>query len=145
MRPATLESGNAIPFLKTLGIHLTEIGERHAIMEVVVTDKHLNYFGGVHGGLVATLVDTVCFFPAPLLPAGRKVATANLNVTYLRPAGDGERLIARSEILHQGRRTVSLAIRVTDAGSRLIAHGTATLMVLAEPGPALRVDSGQGI
>jgi acyl-coenzyme A thioesterase PaaI-like protein len=50
---------------------------------VVVTDQYLNYFRGVHGGLITTLVDKACFFPAPLLPSGRKATTTNLNVTYL--------------------------------------------------------------
>ncbi len=133
MEPATLETGNAIPLLRTLDIRLTEIGERHAVMEVVVAEKHGNYFGGAHGGLIATLVDTVCFFPRPLLPSGRPVTTSNLNVSYIRPAVVGDRLTARSELLHMGRRTASLAVRVADGEGRLVAHGTATLMVLSDP------------
>jgi len=133
MEPATLESGNKISLLRTLDIELTEIGERHAVMEVVVAEKHRNYFGGAHGGLIATLVDTVCFFPRPLLPSGRLVTTTNLNVTYLRPAQVGDRLIARAELVHLGRRTASLTARVSDGAGRLIAHGSATLMVLAAP------------
>jgi acyl-CoA thioesterase len=134
MEPATLASGNAIPLLRTLGIELTEIGERHALMEVVVEERHGNYFGGAHGGLIATLVDTVCFFPRPLLPSGRLVTTTNLSVTFVRPAQPGDRLIARSELLHLGRRMASLTVRVTDGEGRLVAHGTASLMVLQEPG-----------
>ncbi len=133
MEPATLETGNAISLLRTLDIRLTEIGEKHAVMEVVVAEKHGNYFGGAHGGLIATLVDTVCFFPRPLLPSGRLVTTSNLNVSYVRPAQMGERLIARSELLHMGRRTASLAVRVVDGEGRMVAHGTATLMVLSDP------------
>ncbi|MBW2505312.1 MAG: phenylacetic acid degradation protein, partial [Deltaproteobacteria bacterium] len=41
-----------IAFLETLGIELTEIGERHAVMTVTVDDRHLNYRGGAHGGLL---------------------------------------------------------------------------------------------
>ena len=134
MEPATLESGNAIALLRTLDIRLTEIGERHAVMEVEVTEKHLNYLGGVHGGLIATLVDTVAFFPRPLLPSGRPVTTTNLNVSFIRPAHLGDRLTARSELLHLGRRTASLTVLVLDGQGRLVAHGSATLMALQEPG-----------
>lgn len=133
MKPATPESANAIPLLKTLDIRLTEIGDRHAVMEVDVTEKHGNYFGGAHGGLIATLVDTVCFFPKPFLPAGRVVTTSNLNVNFVRPAALGDHLVARSEIIHLGRRTASLGVRVTKGTGEVIAHGTATLIVLAEP------------
>ncbi len=135
MKPATLDSANAIPLLRTLDIRVTEIGETSAAMEVTVTEKHLNYFGGTHGGLIATLVDTVCFFPKPLLPSGRMVTTANLAVNYVKAAGPGDHLTARSEILHLGRRTVSLAVRVTNSEGALIAHGSVTLLVLQEPEP----------
>jgi acyl-CoA thioesterase len=130
MEPATLASGNAISMLRTLDIRLVEIGERHAVMEVTVAEKHCNYYGGAHGGLIATLVDTVCFFPRPLMPSGLLVTTSSLNVNYVRPARLGDRLVARSELLHLGRRTASLAIRVSDGGGLLVAHGSATLIVL---------------
>ena len=133
MEPATLESGNAIPLLRTLDIALTEIGDRHAVMEVVVAEKHGNYFGGAHGGLIATLVDTVCFFPRPLLPSGRLATTTNLNVNYLRPAQVGDRLIARCDLLQMGRGIASPTVRVVDGAGRLISHGSVTLMVLQEP------------
>ncbi len=127
--PATLESGNRIPLLQTLGIHLCEIGDRHAVMEVTVSDIHCNYFGGAHGGLLATLVDTASFFPRPLLPSGTLCATTNLNVTYVRPAQPGDILTARSELLHFGRKTASVGVQVTNQAGKLVAHGTATLMI----------------
>jgi acyl-CoA thioesterase len=133
MTSTTLDSGIDIPLLRTLDIHLTEIGERSAVMEVLVTEKHLNYSGGAHGGLLAALIDTVCFFPKPLLPSGRVVTTTNLSVNYVRPAQLGERLRARSEILHLGRRTVSLTARIHNGAGELVAHGSVTLMVLQNP------------
>lgn len=135
MDPATLESANAISLLKTLGIRLVEIGDRHAVMTVDADARHLNYLGGVHGGLIAALSDTVCFFPRPLLPSGQAATTVNLNVSYLRPAAVGDRLLARSELLHLGRRTASLAVTVTDQRQRLVAHGTATLLLLSGSSP----------
>ncbi len=130
MQPATLESGNRIPLLRTLDIRLTEIGDRHAVMEVDVGERHLNYFGGAHGGLIATLVDTVCFFPQPLLPSGREVTTTQLTVSYVRPAQVGDHLVSRCDLVHLGRRTASLTVRVTRGDGALVAHGTVALMVV---------------
>lgn len=132
MKPATIESANQIGMLKTLGITLTEIGDDYAIMEVTVDERHSNYFGGAHGGLLATLVDTVCFFPRPLLPAGRLVTTVNLNVNYLKAAQMGDRLVARAQIEHLGRRTANLTVRITDSQDRLLVHGGTTLAVLKQ-------------
>ena len=129
IEPATLESGNAISMLRTLNINLREIGASHAIMEVTVSELHRNYFGGAHGGLIATLVDTVSFFPQPLLPSGKPCTTTNLNVTYVRPAAMGDVLTARSELIHMGRRMASVTVTVKNHNDELVAHGTATLMV----------------
>ncbi len=130
MTDPALEHGNRIPLLQTLKIRLVEVGDRHAVMEVVVDESHRNYYGGAHGGLIATLVDTVSFFPRPLIPSGTLLTTTGMSVAYVRPAAVGDRLRARSELLHLGRRTASLSVKVTDGGDRLVAHGTVTLMVL---------------
>ncbi len=129
---ATLERVNSVSLLKTLAISLKEIGESHAVMEVTVTDIHANYLGGAHGGLIATLADTVSFFPRPLLPSGLICTTTNLNVTYVRPAPLGETLTARSELLHLGRRTASVACRIVNGEGKLVAHSSATLMILGQ-------------
>lgn len=129
LEPATLESGNAISMLRTLDIHLKEIGASHAVMEVTVADMHRNYFGGAHGGLIATLMDTVSFFPRPLLPSGVSCTTTNLSVTYVRPALVGDVLTARSELVHLGRRMASLTVTVHNQDAKLVAHGATTLML----------------
>jgi acyl-CoA thioesterase len=41
--------------------------------------------------------------------------------------------VARSALLHLGRRTASLSVRVTKGEDELVAHGTVTLIVLEEP------------
>lgn len=136
--PATLEKGNQISLLKTLGIRLLEIGERHAIMTVTVDERHLNYLGGAHGGLLATLIDTVSFFPQPLLPSGTICTTTSLNITYIRPAAPGDILTARSELLHIGRKTASVNARVFNQDTKLVAHGTVSLIILGTQAPGDR-------
>ncbi len=129
LEPATLETGNAIPLLRTLDIRLTEIGADCAVMEVTVDERHRNYFGGAHGGLIATLVDTVSFFPRSLLPSGKPCTTTNLNVTYVRPAIVGDTLTARADLIHMGRRMATIAVTVKNQKGKLVAHGTTTLML----------------
>ena len=129
--PATIESANGISLLKTLDIHLKEIGPQHAVMEVVVSEIHRNYFGGAHGGLIATLADTVSFFPQPLLPSGLACTTTNLNVNYVRPAAMGETLTARAELTHLGKRLATVNVMIHNAAGKLVAHGTTTLMILS--------------
>lgn len=133
--PARPESINRIAFLQTLGISLLEIGERHALMQVTVDERHGNYFGGAHGGLLATLVDTAAFFSRPLLPSGVACTTTNLQVNYVRTAAPGDTLTARSQLLHLGKRTASVRVEVTNQKGKLVVHGTATLLLLNSEKP----------
>lgn len=132
IEPATPESINKISLLQTLGIQLREIGDYSAVMQVTVDDRHRNYFGGAHGGLLATLVDTASFFPRPLLPSGLACTTTSLQVNYVRPAAVGDQLTARSELLHLGRRTASVRVEVTNQEGKLVVHGTVGLLVLEQ-------------
>ena len=120
-----------VPFLKTLGVSIKEIGNTYAEMSVTIDERHLNYMGGAHGGLISALVDTVSFFPQPLIPSGLKLTTVSLNINYVSAATRGDTLVARSELLHLGRSTASLSVRVVNQDKKLVAHGTSTLMVLA--------------
>jgi len=125
----------SIPMLQTLGIQLIESGPEHAVMEVTVAEGHANFYGTTHGGLLATLADTACFFPRPLIPSGAKVTTTNLSLNYLRPAAVGERLRARAQLLRHGRRTANLEVRIENSEGTLLVQGSALLQVL---------ESGQG-
>lgn len=131
IEPATVSSGNVISMLRTLNIHLREIGDDFAVMEVTVDERHLNYLRGAHGGLVATLIDSVSFFPRPLLPSGRLCTTTNLNVTFVRPAQPGDHLVARAQLVHLGRRMASVTAEIRNQDGKIIAHGTTTLMITA--------------
>jgi acyl-CoA thioesterase len=126
--PTDVESANKIALINTLDIKLKEIGDNYAIMEVLVIEKHGNYLGGAHGGLIAALIDSVSFFPKPILPSGVAYTTTNLNIHYVRPVMIGEKMIARSEIVHFGKRTATTSVKVENAEGKVVAHGTATLM-----------------
>jgi acyl-CoA thioesterase len=120
-----------VPFLKTLGVSVKEIADTYAEMAVTIDERHLNYMGGAHGGLISALVDTVSFFPRPLIPSGLNLTTVSLNINYVSTAGIGDTLIARSDLLHLGRSTASLSVKIVNQNNKLVAHGTSSLMVLS--------------
>lgn len=126
------EVADRVPVLRNLGIKLLESGDNHAVMTMTVGEEHANYMRGAHGGIIATLADTVSFFARPLLPSGRRLTTTGLTISYVRPAAVGEVLTARSELLHLGSRTVSVAFRITRGDGKLVAHGTTALMFIED-------------
>ena len=95
MTPDSQDRSVDVPFLKTLGVSLRDNGDDFAEMEVTIDQRHLNYYGGTHGGLIAALADTVCFFPKPLIPSGLKVTTVDLNISYVRAAHVGDHYMDR--------------------------------------------------
>jgi len=131
IEPATIESGNNITLHKTLDIRLLEISDNHAIAEVTIGDKHLNTYDGAHGGVIASLIDVVSFYPRPLLPSGLACTTSSMNMNFIRPVARGETLTARAELMHLGKRTAMLTVTVNNSKGKLVAHGTTTLMILS--------------
>ena len=132
MSDSAFAKAAAIPLLQTHDIRLVESDELHAVMEVTVSEKHANYYGGAHGGLLAALADTACFFPLPLIPSDTQVTTVNLNLNYMRPVSLGERLRVRADLLRLGRRTANLNVSIVNEAGKQVVQGTAVLMILEE-------------
>ncbi len=80
-------------------------------------EEHLNPLGTVHGGLLATMLDSAmgCAVQS-VLPAGHVYTTVQLDVKYVRspPLGRG-RILAEGTVVHAGRRTATAEGRVLDA------------------------------
>ncbi len=118
-------------FLKELGIKVTEIRENEAFGEMVVTDKMHNYMNYLHGGVIASFIDTVAFFPGRLLPSGRKITTTGVEVKYFRPVNTGDTLKAHAKIVHLGRKLGVIEVYVTNNLNKLVAKGTVSVMTIS--------------
>lgn len=102
-----------------------------------LADCHLQPYGIVHGGVVATVLDTATFWAAFLrLPEEAGLVNVDLKLNYLEPVVDG-RLIAKGSCIRPGRSISYSEASVFDENDNLIAHGTSTLKVL--PGKGLKL------
>jgi len=117
-------------FIKELGIKITEIKEDEAFGEMLVTEKMQNYMEYLHGGVIASLIDTVAFFPNRLLPSGIKITTTSIEVKYFRPVNIGDLLKAHAKIVHLGKKLGVIEVIVTNNLNKLIAKGTVSVMTL---------------
>jgi len=69
-----------------------------------VEHRHLNFNGIVHGGVMATILDTAMGGAVvSLLTEDETAATTSLYVEFLRTARQGEVLTARGHVLRRGR------------------------------------------
>jgi uncharacterized protein (TIGR00369 family) len=86
--------------------------------------------GGLHGGIVMTLADSLGAVSAFLnLPPGAGTATIESKTNFFRAVREG-RITAVSKPLHVGRTTIVLQTDVRDESDRRVALVTQTQMVL---------------
>lgn len=123
-----IEEYQKISFLKVLGIKLIKITENEAIGKMKVKNNMKNYMSYLHGGVIASFIDTVAFFPGRLLPSGRKVTTTSIEVKYLRPVKIGEVLTANALILHLGKKMGIIEVSVFNPEKKLVAKGTVSVI-----------------
>jgi uncharacterized protein (TIGR00369 family) len=119
-------------FAVLLDLTLEHVEEGSVTFAMTPGEAHLNPLGTVHGGLLATMLDSAmgCAVQS-VLPAGRSYTTVQLDVKYVRapPLGRG-RILAEGSVVHAGRRTATAEGRVLDSDGRLCAHATTTCLIL---------------
>jgi len=116
-------------FVDSLGVTGRTAEDGTATLELDATDQHLNPAGTVHGGLLATLVDTAMGQAIRSRTGEDDVpATSQLTVTYLRPGRPG-RLVATGRVSKQGEHLTVCEADVEQDGRTLV-HAVATFAVL---------------
>ncbi|HEX8001277.1 MAG TPA: PaaI family thioesterase [Mycobacteriales bacterium] len=125
----------APPIAQTLGFDLVEVAEGHAVFAGDPQPWHYNPIGSVHGGVVATLLDSAAGCAVhSRLPAGTAYTSLDISVRFLRPVTvETGRLTATGEVLTMGRRTALAEARLTDANGRLLAHATSGCLLFEVP------------
>lgn len=129
---------NTSPYPHHMHMSLTDIRYDTAVVTMELADCHLQPYGIVHGGVIATLIDTATFWSGFLrLPEDAGLVNVDLKLNYLKSVAGG-RLTAEGQCIRPGK-TISYAdARVVNDAGDLIAHGTSSLMAL--PGKAMNVD-----
>ena len=115
-------------FLERLGVRSDEQGR----LILDLGPGHLRSLGIAHGGVIATLIDSVMGWRASkATPPDHYVVTAQLNVHFIRPGWEGETLIASAELLHSGSKTAVAQGEIRTTGGHLVAAGSATFVFVA--------------
>ncbi len=124
----------APPIAVLMNMGPTEVEPGRAVFEGAPGEEHYNPIGVVHGGYAATLLDSVlgCAVHTTLEP-GVGYTTLSLEVKMVRPlTAEIEKVRAEGEVLYRGRRQATAQAQLTDAATgKLLAHGTATCLILA--------------
>jgi uncharacterized protein (TIGR00369 family) len=121
---------DTVPFAKLLGIELDDVSRGTATLGINVRDELKQNHGVVHGGAIASLIDTATAFAIiSLLAPGERVTTVDLTITYLRPLTEG-RVTAVARVLRAGRRLFVVSAEVFDKDKKLATTALSTYIKL---------------
>jgi uncharacterized protein (TIGR00369 family) len=119
------------PVASLVDFTVDEVEVGRAVFSMVPSEMHYNPLGTVHGGVIATLLDSAagCAVQSTLA-RGTGYTTVDLHTTYLRPVSAASgRVTAEGSVISRGSRTALAEARLTDSRGRLLAHATSTCML----------------
>jgi uncharacterized protein (TIGR00369 family) len=120
---------NRGPYLQLLSIQVCELSLGYAKVMVDLERKHLNLFGGVHGGVYASLIDSATYWAVYCdVEKDAGYISIDLSVDNLAPVKEG-RLIAEGRRIKAGKSIFVAEATITDHKGRPLAHGKSKQML----------------
>jgi acyl-CoA thioesterase len=121
---------DTVPFARFLGIELDDISSGTATLGLNVRKELLQNHGVVHGGAIASLIDTaIAFAIISKLAPSERVTTVDLTISFLRPLTEG-RVTAVARVLRAGRRLFVVSAEVFDHEGKLATTALSTYLKL---------------
>jgi uncharacterized protein (TIGR00369 family) len=114
-------------FHDTVGLEVVSIGDGESTVRLEIADEHLNQGGTVHGGALATLVDTAMGAAvAGGAGDGQRPVTIDLRVSYMEPGRPGL-IEATAKVRKRGSRITIVESEVVQVDSgEVVALASAT-------------------
>jgi acyl-CoA thioesterase len=108
---------SSVAYAKFLGLELCEISGGEVTVCLDVRGELKQNRGVVHGGAIASLIDTASAFAIlTTIDENEKVTTTDLTIHYLRPITGG-RMLAKARIIRGGRRRFVVNVEVENDGA----------------------------
>ena len=111
------------PFVKHLGLVFTELSGDKVVATWTAGERHHQPYGIVHGGVHASVVETLGSIGASawLGDHGKCVGVSN-STDFFRAVREGE-LVSTGVPIHQGRSQQVWVVETHDAEGRLVSRG----------------------
>jgi uncharacterized protein (TIGR00369 family) len=126
---------NELPsgWVKEMGITILEASPDEVSCEWVVTEKHHQGYGIVHGGVHCGVVETLASLGAAVVarPRGQRVVGLENTTSFIRAVRSG-RLRAVARPVTRGRTTQVWEAWIRDEEGLLVAQGRVRLLCLSE-------------
>lgn len=97
------------------------------VCEMKIEEEHTNRMGTLHGGLTATLVDSISTMALLCTEMGMPGVSIDMNITYMSPAKLGDDILITAHVLKQGKTLAFASVDLTNkANGKMIAQGRHT-------------------
>jgi acyl-CoA thioesterase len=130
--PVTVEdirkSFEGSSFLSHMGIEIVRFEEGNVVLKLNIEDYLLNVNQTLHGGVHATMLDTILGMIVRSVSKTR-VTTTNLTIHYLDSLSAGE-IFAEAKVLKLGYKIAFAEGEIKDSNGNVIAKGTGTFKLI---------------
>lgn len=127
---AVLNIINRAPYFQLLSMKVEELGIGYSRVLVDLEEKHLNPFGGIHGGVYSSLIDTAAYWAVYCdIDEDAGFISLDVQVDMLSPVRDGL-LIVEGKRIKAGKSICNSEAIITDKKGKLLACGTSKQMVI---------------
>lgn len=108
-------------FLQVNGMTLVEAGPGRARARMEIGPRQLNQVGVAQGGLIGAFADAAAGWATlSVLDRDTRFSTVSFTVNLVRGVPTGSLLIADAEVVHAGRSTILVSVRVTEDSRGLV-------------------------
>ena len=120
------------PLGAALDFTIPEVEEGRVVFAADAAEWMMNPLGTVHGGVVATMLDSaVGSAVQTTLEAGTGYTTLELKVNFVRAvSADAGTLLAEGRVIHRGGTIATAEGWLRTESGRLLAHATTTCLIL---------------
>jgi uncharacterized protein (TIGR00369 family) len=123
---------DSVSIARYFGMKLAFSDDGNAVVELPYNPNLNHGRGGIHGGIYATMLDSVGALTAAVHhDSSCWLATSEMSVHFLLPV-ERTSLRAVGKILKHGRRQDIVEMRLYDEHERLVGHATGTFVVLSK-------------
>ncbi|GAA1458122.1 PaaI family thioesterase [Williamsia maris] len=122
----------APPIMNLTGAQLVSAESGRVVFSLEPAEYHYNPIGSVHGGIIATLLDSAAGCAVQtMLEEGVGYTSLDLSVKYLRGIrADTGLITCTGSVVHAGRRTALAQAEIRDGNDRLLASATSSCVIL---------------
>jgi uncharacterized protein (TIGR00369 family) len=118
----------AVPFFRLIGLQVESVAAGEAVLSMEIGEGLKQNDQIVHGGAIASLIDSaIAFAIIPLLADNERTTTVDLTIHYLRPLTQGVAK-ASAHVVRAGRRVITVSAEVSDENGKLAATALSTYL-----------------